>query len=50
VQARRWEIRQLTDHGKVMLIGGLLGLVLIWAASMAVLSVYRRRPSQMTAR
>ena len=50
VQARRWEIRQLTDHGKVMLIGGLLGLVLIWAAGMAVLSVYRRRPSQMTAR
>jgi lysophospholipase L1-like esterase len=45
VQARRWEIRQLTGHGRVMLIGAWLGLVLVWVASMAVLSLCRRRPA-----
>jgi hypothetical protein len=44
VQARRWEIQHVTDRAKVLLVGVWLGLILVWAASMAVLSVRHRRP------
>jgi hypothetical protein len=45
VQARRWEMQQITDRDSVVLTSALLGLGLVWAASIAVLSVRRRRPN-----